>query len=266
MQIFSDQQAFRLTLSTCDFEWQSISYALPPLLRNASSCEWCFKASECLSYHRIVEAGKEESSGVPDLFRHIASDISDAHAEYFLHWDTLIDLEASAEASNSRRIAWAELSSTSQSVERAHGVSGLRVISLSRPEDNIREEMVHGADEMPTTSGAKHDWILVLQNASFAAEWSSSLFRVGESVVLCVEFNAPSAVCDIEDCGMMPKGNISGLEPLIARGTISNESIGVSPGAVEVKLKEVSKRFARYATRPSYTSTSIFALSLFNNL
>jgi hypothetical protein len=74
---------------------------------------------------------------------------------------------------------------------------------------------------------------------------------VGESVTLCVEFNTSSLstgnysnISDIEDCAL-PDGNISGLEPHVARGTISSVDVN-GTGSVAVKLKEVSKRFARY--------------------
>lgn len=38
--------------------------ALPPVIRRARECGKCFQNSECMLYHRAVEGGDEESSGL----------------------------------------------------------------------------------------------------------------------------------------------------------------------------------------------------------
>lgn len=38
--------------------------ALPPVIRRARDCGICFQNSECMLYHRAVEGGDEESSGL----------------------------------------------------------------------------------------------------------------------------------------------------------------------------------------------------------
>ena len=43
--------------------------ALPPVIRRARDCGMCFQNSECMLYHRAVEGGDEESSGLePGVF------------------------------------------------------------------------------------------------------------------------------------------------------------------------------------------------------
>lgn len=38
--------------------------ALPPVIRRPRECGMCFQLSECMLYHRAVEGGDEESSGL----------------------------------------------------------------------------------------------------------------------------------------------------------------------------------------------------------
>lgn len=67
---------------------------LPPLLKSRD-CEFCYQASECMIYHKAIEDGSAESSGVPDLFSFVTNHLTQSNIEYFRHWDHLINLESS---------------------------------------------------------------------------------------------------------------------------------------------------------------------------
>lgn len=238
---------------------QSISQSLPPLLRS-SSCEWCFKASECFAYHRMAEHGDADSSGVRDMFQHITSDISDAHAAYFRHWDSLIDLEANAESSSSRRLVLADYCESSLATkEDVTGVGGLSVTSF-KCLDTEKDDMLTGISTDTNNRTVVQDaWTVSLSRKKrgrsvLRADSDKEIgnigsvgmghLAVGDTVTICVEFGrskgSQCAVVDIEDCST----NISGTELFAARGTVLQ--LSALSESIIVALKDVSKRFRRF--------------------
>lgn len=68
----------------------------PPTLRDdMRSCQWCHQLDNCVLYHRAVENGTIESSGMGKLFEARVTHLTEDHIKYFLKWDKLIDLEKS---------------------------------------------------------------------------------------------------------------------------------------------------------------------------
>ena len=233
-----------MNICECDVSiaLQNISHALPPLQRN-KSCEWCFKASECLTYHRSAEKGTEASSGVPDLFRHLTRGITDRHAAYFLHWDNLIDLEAQAESSLSRRLVVSDLQASASPLTKdgPSGVSGLSIKALDRLDSNAL---------LPATGGGEKKgvaWTLTLsRSARTAPRDHGTMLTVGECVSVSVEYCTETHSCsDIEDT-VLPEScetNISGIETSVVKGTIV--SLSQESGEICLSLVDVSNRFRR---------------------
>ena len=68
---------------------------LPPILVGRPTiCQRCSLADTCMLFHKMVENGTAESSGLGSLFEEKTSHITDKHREYFSQWLSLIDMEA----------------------------------------------------------------------------------------------------------------------------------------------------------------------------
>ena len=96
--------------------------ALPPMIQNAQQCGRCFARHNCLLYHKAVENGTVESSGVePALWLEATQHVTAVQLEYFRTWDRLIDLEHE-DAQRSRSDIWALPSVLSEPFDRCLGV------------------------------------------------------------------------------------------------------------------------------------------------
>lgn len=75
--------------------------ALPDVISNASACNKCYAARECMIYAGSDEALSENTEirkfqSHADLIRHYTGHLRKTDFDYFLEWDRLIDLEADA--------------------------------------------------------------------------------------------------------------------------------------------------------------------------
>lgn len=69
---------------------------LPPLLRDAHECQYCYQAAECVTYHASLENGNASTSGIPEIFQYVLRDVTSIQLRYYKHWDDLLNLEAAA--------------------------------------------------------------------------------------------------------------------------------------------------------------------------
>lgn len=74
---------------------QDRSSALPGLLRKEHACKRCYAAVSCQMYHKTLECGTAESSGMGKWFDEQTSHISEQDAEFLQHWESLITKEES---------------------------------------------------------------------------------------------------------------------------------------------------------------------------
>jgi hypothetical protein len=69
---------------------------LPPLLRDAHECQYCYQAAECVAHHAGLENGSAATSGMSDLYSYILKGVTPQQLRYYRHWDDLINLEHGA--------------------------------------------------------------------------------------------------------------------------------------------------------------------------
>eukprot|EP00850_Spirogloea_muscicola_P003650 SM000015S01150 [mRNA] locus=s15:37809:45597:- [translate_table: standard] len=82
----------------------SLSQLLPPMLKNLHVCSGCSHLDVCTAYHKTLEGGTAETSGLGKLFEERTGHLSSADAAFLQHWDQLIDLECqAAQAEHSSR-------------------------------------------------------------------------------------------------------------------------------------------------------------------
>eukprot|EP00850_Spirogloea_muscicola_P021699 SM000258S09115 [mRNA] locus=s258:101308:109073:- [translate_table: standard] len=73
-----------------------LSQLLPPMLENLHICSGCSHLDVCTAYHKTLECGTVETSGLGRLFEERTGHLSSADAVFLQHWDQLIDLECQA--------------------------------------------------------------------------------------------------------------------------------------------------------------------------
>ncbi|CAJ0752100.1 24653_t:CDS:2 [Entrophospora sp. SA101] len=66
---------------------------LPPMLKNEYVCKNCFVRSSCLLYHKAVEKGNEETSGLGMLFKQETGHLNNKYSKFFGKWDNIIHKE-----------------------------------------------------------------------------------------------------------------------------------------------------------------------------
>ena len=67
--------------------------SIPSMIRNAGLCSRCFHLNNCVIYHKAVENGSAESSGIATLFQERTQHLKQSHFDYFSLWNDLLRLE-----------------------------------------------------------------------------------------------------------------------------------------------------------------------------
>ncbi|KAM5468947.1 DNA replication endonuclease-helicase Dna2 [Microsporum ferrugineum] len=95
-------------------------FELPPMLKNSRLCSPCYAKSTCFLYHKLVDDGTEETSGVGKLFQETSGHLTAPHQGFFKKWDDLLTLEEK-EMSKFRRELWTMVSAEREGVGRCFG-------------------------------------------------------------------------------------------------------------------------------------------------
>lgn len=85
---------------------------LPPMLQSPHLCGRCYAKTSCFVYHKLVEDGNGETSGLKEKFDEVVRHLNPNHAAFFRKWDGLLNKEE-GDIVRLRRELW-----TMQSAER----------------------------------------------------------------------------------------------------------------------------------------------------
>ncbi|KAJ3176332.1 Tripartite DNA replication factor [Geranomyces variabilis] len=101
---------------------------LPSVIQTPDTCRRCYALDKCLLYHKAVELGTAETSGVGPLFDKRTSHLTSAHLRFFEKWEGLITLEE-GDLHSQRKEIWTLLGSERE--EKGRCFSGLQIIHKS---------------------------------------------------------------------------------------------------------------------------------------
>ncbi|KAI8089992.1 DNA replication factor Dna2-domain-containing protein [Halteromyces radiatus] len=73
--------------------YQRQATALPPMIKNFHSCQYCTMNDACTLYHKTVESGSAMTSGLGQWFNDHTDHINDKAAIFYRQWIQLISLE-----------------------------------------------------------------------------------------------------------------------------------------------------------------------------
>ncbi|KAJ5899126.1 Dna2/Cas4 domain of unknown function DUF83, partial [Penicillium taxi] len=93
---------------------------LPPMLKKARMCKNCYAKTPCLIYHKLIEEGNGESSGLGDDFDIATGHLTQRDKEFFGKWDELLTKEE-GNLVKFRRELWTLLSSEREILGRCFG-------------------------------------------------------------------------------------------------------------------------------------------------
>ena len=232
--------------------------SLPNMLRNASECEHCFQAAECMVYHASLEQGSDVTSGAPELFQYLTRSLSASHLSYLRHWEHLIDLEASATKCNLNLT----VASSVREAEQQKCIGGLMFHSSNNwikleesvspycCESNISLVLAkyhHGS--LATASTSSED----LLNQDKPMPNLSAGDKVNISLEILYNESGDSVLMDIEDVGNGEKlqllrnkiglWSIDSTEPNIVSGQVTQvniDTIIVAVGVLPIRLLRYS--------------------------
>eukprot|EP00897_Mesotaenium_endlicherianum_P007811 jgi/Mesen1/7058/ME000369S06383 len=119
---------------------------LPSMLQNPRMCGNCSQADTCMAYHKAVEGGTTESSGLESLFDERTAHLSAAsHGRFLRHWDRLIDLEAACMEA-SRNEVWAMPADEREQKGQCLGGLRLKLADDAGATPGVREQHDAAAD------------------------------------------------------------------------------------------------------------------------
>ncbi|OAX84971.1 hypothetical protein ACJ72_00651 [Emergomyces africanus] len=105
---------------------------LPPMLKKPWTCKQCYAKNACFIYHKVMDDGDEESSGMGNSFLEVVGHLTPSHQNFFRKWDALLTMEE-RDIIKFRRELWTMLSSEREGIGRCFG--NLMVESGSGCED-----------------------------------------------------------------------------------------------------------------------------------
>ncbi|PCG96179.1 Dna2/Cas4, domain of unknown function DUF83 [Penicillium occitanis (nom. inval.)] len=145
---------------------------LPPMIQRKHLCNQCYSKTACFVYHKLVDDGNGETSGLGPKFDEVVGHLDARHAAFFKKWDKLLTLEEK-DMMKFRRELWTMTSTEREPLGRCF--SGVVIEPESAYED---------------PSGSKinrYRYTLVKSKASPGFSFTESQITVGEPIVISDE-------------------------------------------------------------------------------
>lgn len=90
---------------------------LPPMAKREHLCKRCYAQTSCFTYHKLVEDGTGETSGLKEIFDDAVGHLQPKHQAFFKLWDDLLTKEE-RDCMRFRRELWTMLSTERELVGR----------------------------------------------------------------------------------------------------------------------------------------------------
>ena len=115
---------------------------LPPMLRKPYTCGKCYAQTPCFIYHKLVDDGNGETSGMAEKFDDLVKHLKVEHQQFFSKWDNLLTKEES-DVVKLRRELWTMQSAEREKVGRCFGSLILRPGSSYEEEAGAKINRFH---------------------------------------------------------------------------------------------------------------------------
>lgn len=145
---------------------------LPPMLKSPHLCGKCYAKTSCFIYHKLVDGGDGETSGMREKFDEIVKHLKPDHQEFFKKWDDLLTKEEK-DVLKFRRELWTMLSSEREKLGRCFA----NVI--------IEPGSAYEDEEGPKINRFRYTF--VKQKAAATFSFAESQITMGEPIVISDE-------------------------------------------------------------------------------
>lgn len=147
-------------------------YALPPMLKSPHLCGKCYAQTPCFLYHKLIENGTGETSGMGEKFDNLMKHLKPIHQEFFKKWDELITKEEK-DVVKLRKELWTMTSTEREKLGRcfAHVIIDL---------DGVNEQ-----EDAPKIN--RFSYAFLKPKATPAFSFTESQISVGEPIVISDE-------------------------------------------------------------------------------
>lgn len=145
---------------------------LPPMIKRKHLCNQCYSKTACFVYHKLVDNGDGETSGLGQKFEEVTGHLDSRHANFFNKWDRLLTLEEK-DMMKFKRELWTMLSIEREPLGRCF--SGVVIDPVSAHED---------------TNGSKINrfrYTFVKAKTAPAFSFTESQITTGEPIVISDE-------------------------------------------------------------------------------
>lgn len=145
---------------------------LPPMLKRAYTCGKCYAKTPCFIYHKLVDEGNEETSGMGDKFNDVVGHLNLKHQQFFSKWDSLLTKEEK-DIVKFRRELWTMGSSEREKAGRCFS------------EVTIESGSYH--EDMEASKINRFNYTFVKKNSNPAFRFTESQLTLGEPIVVSDE-------------------------------------------------------------------------------
>ncbi|KAJ2963613.1 hypothetical protein NQZ79_g1441 [Umbelopsis isabellina] len=152
---------------------------LPPMIKNLQTCQRCYSVNACTTYHKSVERGTPQSSGLGKLFDDKTNHLNDVQTAFFRKWDELIQLEE-GDIHKLRRGIWTTGSKEKELMGRCW--SNMEFMGKPEQEDEGRHLYIFQRHHQVVATAAR-----IGNEASQKAKTLHSHISIGDPIVVSSE-------------------------------------------------------------------------------
>ncbi|KAL9104273.1 MAG: hypothetical protein Q9163_000769 [Psora crenata] len=145
---------------------------LPPMLKKPYTCGKCYSQTPCFIYHRLVDDGNGQTSGMGEKFDNVIKHLQPGDQEFFRKWDDLLTKEEK-DIVKFRRELWTMQSEERERVGRCFGGLVIQPGSFREEEDAPKINRFH--------------YTFVKQTHVVGFSFTESQITVGEPIVVSDE-------------------------------------------------------------------------------
>lgn len=145
---------------------------LPPMIKKEFMCNKCYAQTSCFTYHKLVENGDGETSGMGETFEQEVKHLTPIHQEFFRKWDDLLTKEE-RDSMKFRRELWTMLSSEREALGRCFG--------------NVIVEPGSARENPEGGKMNRFEYALIKHQTRPGFSFTSSQLTIGEPIVISDE-------------------------------------------------------------------------------
>ena len=145
---------------------------LPPMLKSVHLCNKCYAQTPCFIYHKLLDGGNGETSGMNERFDEVVKHLNANHQQFFVKWDDLLTKEEK-DIVKFRRELWTMQSSEREKLGRCFGNVIIEAGSFEELEDAPKIN--------------RYRYTFLKQNASIGFAFTESQITNGEPIVVSDE-------------------------------------------------------------------------------